>query len=152
MEGATATADVEGVFFNGIVQNIKKTDVWCLQKLTQHHSFTTASGSKACMLGEDHNKNVEEVLRALKNNQEMSTKEKHPILCLIASPRQGKSLFLNVLSERVQKADQFVVCISYNSTTLAYVSKKHGIMILDPCDSCCCQCSSDEGEDSMGCV
>ena len=132
----------------------KKTNVWCLQELTQHRSFTTASGSTTCMLGDDCNDNVEEVVRALKNNQETDAKEKHPILCLGASPRQGKSLFLEVFSERVQGADQFAVWISYNSKTQACeadmnpksMASRFWARMIHAVDN------ADQEEDRMGCV
>jgi hypothetical protein len=86
-----------------------------LTKLTHHHRFTDPeTGAVTAMLGKRRLKFVEEV--RLNRGPE---KEKYPVTCVIAAPRQGKSLFLDMVANNLGRLhkDCCVVRISFNSKT-----------------------------------
>ena len=113
-------------FLTDLVQKEKKVPAfYCL---TQHHNFTTSSG-QSTMLGEDRSRSLDMILKQLSDGfaSTTSSKERNPIHSLIAQPRQGKSLFLDVVCEHVRNSGQFAICISYNSGTPYHGKEKESL-------------------------
>ena len=101
------------IFVSNIVRNKKEHPDYLM--LTSHHFFETDSGQTTSMLGKDRNSDLNNLIKLQINNENMGgAKELHPVHSLIAQPRQGKSLFLDVVSERFRQKGRFAVCITYN--------------------------------------
>ena len=101
------------IFVSNIVRNKKENPDYLM--LTPHHFFETDSGQTTSMLGKDRNSDLNNLIKLQINNENMGgAKELHPVHSLIAQPRQGKSLFLDVVSERFRQKGRFAVCITYN--------------------------------------
>ena len=91
------------------------------RELTHHHHFNY-QGKETVILGEDRMEHIELVVSDIKAFQEgkkisLEAKENHPIYCVVAAPRQGKSLLLDVLCSSIRYTGTLAVSITYNSST-----------------------------------
>eukprot|EP00731_Ephydatia_muelleri_P012112 Em0006g1006a len=102
------------------------------RKLTHHHHFNYR-GKETVILGEDRMKHIELVVSNIKALQEAKeeAKENHPIYCVVAAPRQGKSLLLDVLCSSIRCTGTLAVSITYNSAT-AYTEKDSSLLTCAP--------------------
>ena len=105
------------------------------RKLTHHHHFNY-QGKETVILGEDRMKHIELVVSDIKAFQEakqrfLEAKENHPIYCVVAAPRQGKSLLLDVLCSSIRYTGTLAVTITYNSST-PYTEKDSSLLTCAP--------------------
>ena len=102
------------------------------RKLTHHHHFNY-HGKETVILGEDRMKHIELVVSNIKALQEAKeeAKENHPIYCVVAAPRQGKSLLLDVLCSSIRYTGTLAVSITYNSAT-PYTEKDSSLLTCAP--------------------
>ncbi|KAL5499640.1 hypothetical protein EMCRGX_G011092 [Ephydatia muelleri] len=105
------------------------------RKLTHHHHFNY-QGKDTVILGEDRMKHIELVVSDIKAFQEakqrfLEAKENHPIYCVVAAPRQGKSLLLDVLCSSIRYTGTLAVSIIYNSST-PYTEKDSSLLTCAP--------------------
>ena len=85
-------------------------------KLTHHHKF---SGNELCMLGISRRETLGTVVEHIERVCTMTdrSKENNPYLAIHAAPRQGKSLFLDLLCEGLRSKEYTAIAISYNSSS-----------------------------------
>ena len=105
------------------------------RELTHHHHFNY-QGKETVILGEDRMEHIELVVSDIKAFQEgkkisLEAKENHPIYCVVAAPRQGKSLLLDVLCSSIRYTGTLAVSITYNSAT-PYTEKDSSLLTCAP--------------------
>ena len=105
------------------------------RELTHHHHFNY-QGKETVILGDDRMEHIELVVSDIKAFQEgkkrsLEAKENHPIYCVVAAPRQGKSLLLDVLCSSIRYTGTLAVTITYNSAT-PYTEKDSSLLTCAP--------------------
>ena len=113
------------------------------RELTHHHHFNY-QGKETIILGEDRMKHIELIVSDIKALQEakerfVEAKENHPIYCVVAAPRQGKSLLLDVLYSSIRYTGTLAVSITYNSVT-PYTEKDSSLLTYAPHFWACVVC------------
>ena len=121
--------------FMETVKTLAGTEQVEFRKLTHHHHFNY-QGKDTVILGEDRMKHIELVVSDIKAFQEgkkisLEAKENHPIYCVVAAPRQGKSLLLDVLCSSIRYTGTLAVSITYNSAT-PYTEKDSSLLTCAP--------------------
>ena len=116
------------------VKTLAGTEQVEFRELTHHHF--NYQGKETVILGEDRMKHIELVVSDIKAFQEakqrfLEAKENHPIYCVVAAPRQGKSLLLDVLCSSIRYTGTFAVSITYNSAT-PYTEKDSSLLTCAP--------------------
>eukprot|EP00731_Ephydatia_muelleri_P012314 Em0006g1208a len=116
------------------VKTLAGTEQVEFRELTHHHF--NYQGKETVILGEDRMKHIELVVSDIKAFQEakqrfLEAKENHPIYCVVAAPRQGKSLLLDVLCSSIRYTGTLAVSITYNSAT-PYTEKDTSLLTCAP--------------------
>ena len=96
----------------------KRADTIHYPCLTTHHNFKVGE-TKTSILGKDRTYIIESIVRDIckPSPQQAFIKELFPYHFITASQRQGKSLILDLVCERLREEGHFALCITYTSIT-----------------------------------
>ena len=88
------------------------------KRLTYHHKLESTDGTLNYMLGDDRISAAKVLTERIASQCYSINKEDNPYYAVLAAPRQGKSLFLDNLCDRLRLVPNVLaIGITYNSTT-----------------------------------
>jgi hypothetical protein len=94
------------------VSGVTRTQYPAFVNLTHHHEYDV-NGTKTRLLARQHM--VTEFVTQFERSLKLDAKENHPVTAIIAAPRQGKSILLDLLRNALLEKNCFAVTLTYNS-------------------------------------